>query len=61
MQIATPWATTPSPKPIAMNSIWPKVSPSAAVTTPPAASRIVIQAAFVSRLVTIGVSQAAAP
>ena len=40
VQIATPWATTPSPNPIAMNSTWPKVSPSAAVSTaPPAASR----------------------
>jgi hypothetical protein len=46
---------------MAMNSTCPKVSPRTIVTTPPAASNVVIQAAFDIRRVTVGVSQAAAP
>jgi hypothetical protein len=44
-----------------MNPICPNGRPKTTVTTPPAASSVAIQAEFDNRLVTIGVSQAAAP
>ena len=46
---------------MAMNSGCPNVRPRTMVTMPPTTSRIAIQAVFGIRLVTIGVSQAAAP
>jgi hypothetical protein len=60
-QIATPCATMPSSSAITRKVGWENTGPSEAVSTPPTASRTVIQAALDARLVTSGVITAAAP